>query len=70
MTTKGIKVPKILFLKVVELNNARAVMGAKFGGCGTNLNKIANTTNNKIRCSLFIIKLLLPLKDLNLGPSD
>ena len=55
MTTKGIRVPTILFLKVVELNNAMAVIGAKFGGCGTNLNKIANTTNNKIRYSLFII---------------
>ena len=55
ITTKGIRVPTILFLKVVELNNAKAVIGAKFGGWGTNLNKIANTTNNKIRCSLFII---------------
>ena len=32
ITTKGIRVPTILFLKVVELNNAKAVIGAKFGG--------------------------------------
>ena len=55
ITTNGRIIPIHLFLNVVLPNIARAVIGAKFGGCGTILNKIANIQNNKTKVSLFIM---------------
>ena len=55
ITTNGRIIPTHLCLNVVLPNIARAVIGAKFGGFGTILNKIANTQNNNTNDSLFII---------------
>ena len=43
------------FLNVVEPNNANAIIGVKFGGCGINLTNTANKTNVKIKISLLFI---------------
>ena len=37
----GIETPIYLFLKLIIENNAIAVIGVKFGGCGINLEKTA-----------------------------
>ena len=56
---KGKLIPNHLLLNITPPKIASDVMGAKLGGCGTTLNKIANTQNANTNNSLLFIIIIL-----------
>ena len=55
ITNKGKLIPNHLFLNITPPKIASDVIGAKLGGCGTNLKRIANTQNTNTNNSLLFI---------------